>query len=122
MKLTFKNTTKINIINLILSLIMTLSAVFGIFQLKETFSFIDMIALIYGMVFQIFMIIVTYAGIRQLNPPEFMEFLENGNVQLFGFLVINLLLIDTSFVGLIVSSVMILYSIGAFIYVDCCLD
>ena len=122
MKLTFKNTTKINIINLILSLIMTLSAVFGIFQLKETFSFIDMIALIYGMVFQILMIIVTYAGIRQLNPPEFMEFLENGNVQLFGFLIINLLLIDTSFVGLIVSSVMILYSIGAFIYVDCCLD
>lgn len=122
MKLTFKNTTKINIINLILSLIMTLSAVFGIFQLRETFSFIDMIALIYGMVFQIFMIIVTYAGIRQLNPPEFMEFLENGNVQLIGFLVINLLLIDTSFVGLIVSSVMIVYSIGAFIYIDCCLD
>ena len=122
MKLTIKNTTKINIINLILSLIMTLSAVFGIFQLKETFSFIDMIALIYGMLFQIFMIIVTYAGIRQLNPPEFMEFLENGNVQLFGFLVINLLLIDTSFVGLIVSSVMILYSILAFIYVNCCLD
>lgn len=122
MKLTIKNTTKINIINLILTLIMTLSAVFGIFQLKETFSFIDMIAMIYGMVFQIFMIIVTYAGIRQLNPPEFMEFLENGNVQLFGFLVINLLLIDTSFVGLIVSSVMIAYSIGAFIYVNWCLD
>ena len=122
MKLTFKNTTKINIINLILSLIMTLSAVFGIFQLRETFSFIDMIAIIYGIVFQIFMIIVTYAGIRQLNPPEFMEFLENGNVQLIGFLVINLLLIDTSFVGLIVSSVMIVYSIGAFIYIHCCLD
>jgi len=116
MALTFKNTNKINIINLLLNLSMILSIVFGIFELKETFSFIKMVAITYAILYEIIMFITIYAGFRELNLPEFMECLENGYVQLLGFVLINLLLMDTSMVGLIVGSVIIAASIGISIY------
>ena len=116
MTLTFKNTNKINIINLLLNLSMILSIVFGIFELKETFSFIKMVAITYAILYEIIMFITIYAGFRELNLPEFMECLENGYVQLLGFVLINLLLMDTSMVGLIVGSVIIAASIGISIY------
>ena len=45
-----------------------------------------------------------------------MEFLENGYVQLLGFVLINLLLMDTSLVGLVIGSVIIAYGICLLIY------
>ena len=57
MTLTFKNTNKINIINLLLNLSMILSIVFGIFELKETFSFIKMVAITYAILYEIIMFI-----------------------------------------------------------------
>ena len=113
---TYKNTFRINITNLIVNLLMTISIAFGILELKDTFSFIDMVAIIYAILYEIMMIVAIYAGIRQLNLPEFMEFLENGYVQLLGFIFINLLLIDTSFIGLIIGSVVIAYSLGVSLY------
>ena len=80
MALTFKNTFKINIINLLLNLSMILSIVFGIFELKESFSFIKMVAIAYAILYEILMFITIYAGFREMNIPEFMEFLENGYV------------------------------------------
>ena len=113
---TCKNTFRLNITNLIVNLLMTISIAFGILELKDTFSFIDMVAIIYAILYEIMMIVAIYAGIRQLNLPEFMEFLENGYVQLLGFILINLLLIDTSFIGLIIGSVVIAYSLGVSLY------
>ena len=117
MALTFKNTYKINIINLLLNLSMILSIVFGIFELKESFSFIKMVAIAYAILYEILMFITIYAGFREMNLPEFMECFENGYVQLLGFVLINLLLMDTSLVGLIVGSVIIASSTGISIYV-----
>jgi len=117
MALTFKNTFKINIINLLLNLSMILSIVFGIFELKESFSFIKMVAIAYAILYEILMFITIYAGFREMNIPEFMECLENGYVQLLGLVLINLLLMDTSLVGLIVGSVIIASSMGITIYV-----
>ena len=117
MALTFKNTYKINIINLLLNLSMILSIVFGIFELKESFSFIKMVAIAYAILYDILMFITIYAGFREMNLPEFMECFENGYVQLLGFVLINLLLMDTSLVGLIVGSVIIASSTGISIYV-----
>ena len=116
MAITFKNTNKINIINLLLNLSMILSIVFGILDLKETFSFIKMVAIAYAILYEILMFITIYAGFRELNLPESMECLENGYVQQLGFVLINLLLIDTSMVGLIVGSVIITSSTGITIY------
>ena len=116
MAFTFKNTNKINIINLLLNLSMILSIVFGIFELKETFSFIKMVVIVYAILYEILMFITIYAGFRELNLPECMECLENGYVQQLGFVLINLLLIDTSMVGLIVGSVIITSSTGITIY------
>lgn len=113
---TCKNTFRINVTNLIVNLLMTISIAFGILELKDTFSFIDMVAILYAILYEIMMIVAIYAGIRQLNLPEFMEFLENGYVQLLGFILVNLLLIDTSFVGLIIGSVIIAYSLGVTLY------
>tara|TARA_B100000886_G_scaffold135768_1_gene91609 strand:+ start:3432 stop:3800 length:369 start_codon:yes stop_codon:yes gene_type:complete len=113
---TCKNTFRINVTNLIVNLLMTISIAFGILELKDTFSFIDMVAIIYAILYEIMIIVAIYAGIRQLNLPEFMEFLENGYVQLLGFILINLLLIDTSFIGLIIGSVVIAYSLGVSLY------
>ena len=113
---TYKNTFRINITNLIVNLLMTISIAFGILELKDTFSFIDMVAIIYAILYEIMMIVAIYAGIRQLNLPEFMEFLENGYVQLLGFILINLLLIDTSFIGLIIGGIIIAYSLGVTLY------
>lgn len=113
---TCKNTFRLNITNLIVNLLMTISIAFGILELNDTFSFIDMVAIIYAILYEIIMIVAIYAGIRQLNLPEFMEFLENGYVQLLGFILINLLLIDTSFIGLIIGSVVIAYSFGVSLY------
>ena len=113
---TCKNTFRLNITNLIINLLMTISIAFGILELKETFSFIDMIAIIYAILYEIMMIVAIYAGIRELNLPEFMEFLENGYVQLLGFILINLLLMDTSFVGLVIGSIIIAYSLGVTLY------
>ena len=119
MAFTFKNTNKINIINLLLNLSMILSIVFGILDLKETFSFIKMVAIAYAILYEILMFITIYAGFRELNLPESMECLENGYVQQLGFILINLLLIDTSMVGLIVGSVIIASSTGISIYAVC---
>ncbi len=113
---TCKNTFRINVTNLIVNLLMTISIAFGILELKDTFSFIDMVAILYAILYEIMMIVAIYAGIRELNLPEFMEFLENGYVQLLGFILVNLLLIDTSFVGLIIGSVIIAYSLGVTLY------
>ena len=118
MELTFKNTFRINSINLIVNLLMVISVVFGVFELKDTFSFIDLIAVIYSILFQIMMFVVIYASFRELNCPEFMEFLENGYAQILGFITINLLLMDTSFVGLIIGSIIIAYSLGLLIYIQ----
>ena len=93
-----------------------LSIVFGIFELKETFSFIKIVAIAYAILYEILMFITIYAGFRDLNIPEFMECFENGYVQLLGFVLINLLLMDTSMVGLIVGSVIIASSTGISIY------
>ena len=117
MGLTFKNTFRINILNLIVNLLMTISIVFGIFELKETFSFIELVAIVYAILYEVMMLVITYAGIRELNPPEFMEFLENGYVQILGFILVNLLLMDICLVALIVGSIIIAYSIGLFIYI-----
>ena len=116
MELTYKNTLRVNIINLILNLLITISIAFGILELKETFLYIDLVAIIYGIIFEVMMFVTLYASMRQLNVPEFMEFLENGYVQLLGFILINLLLIDTSFIGLIIGSVVIAYSLGVSLY------
>jgi hypothetical protein len=116
MALTFKTPNKINIINLLLNLSMILSIVFGILDLKETFSFIKMVAIAYAILYEILMFITIYAGFRDMNIPEFMDCLENGYVQQLGFILINLLLIDTSMVGLIVGSVIIASSTGVTIY------
>ena len=113
---TCKNTFRINVTNLIVNILMTISIAFGILELKDTFSFIDMVAILYAILYEIMMIVAIYAGIRELNLPEFMEFLENGYVQLLGFILVNLLLIDTSFVGLIIGSVIIAYSLGVTLY------
>ena len=113
---TCKNTFRINVTNLIVNLLMTISISFGILELKDTFSFIDMVAILYAILYEIMMIVAIYAGIRELNLPEFMEFLENGYVQLLGFILINLLLIDTSFIGLIIGSIIIVYSLGVTVY------
>ena len=118
MELTFKNTFRINSINLIVNLLMVISVVFGVFELKDTFSFIDLIAVIYSILFQIMMFVVIYASFRELNCPEFMEFLENGYVQILGFIIINLLLMDTSFVGLVIGSIIIAYSLGLLLYIQ----
>ena len=118
MALTFKNTFKINMINLLLNLAMTLSIVFGIFELKDTFSFIKMVVITYAILYEIMMFIIIYASIRDRNPPEFMENMENGYIQLLGFILINLLLMDTSLIGLIVGSIIIATSIGVSIYVN----
>ena len=118
MELTFKNTFRINSINLIVNLLMVTSVVFGVFELKDTFSFIDLIAVIYSILFQIMMFVVIYASFRELNCPEFMEFLENGYVQILGFITINLLLMDTSFVGLVIGSIIIAYSLGLLLYIQ----
>ena len=118
MELTFKNTFRINSINLIVNLLMVISVIFGVFELKNTFSFIDLIAIIYSILFQIMMFVVIYASFRELNCPEFMEFLENGYVQILGFIIINLLLMDTSFVGLVIGSIIIAYSLGLLIYIQ----
>ena len=118
MELTFKNTFRINSINLTVNLLMIISVVFGVFELKDTFSFIDLIAVIYSILFQIMMFVVIYASFRELNCPEFMEFLENGYVQILGFITINLLLMDTSFVGLVIGSIIIAYSLGLLIYIQ----
>ncbi len=96
---------------------MTISIVFGIFELKETFSFIELVAIVYAILYEVMMLVITYAGIRELNPPEFMEFLENGYVQILGFILVNLLLMDICLVALIVGSIIIAYSIGLFIYI-----
>ena len=96
---------------------MTLSIVFGIFELKETFSFIKMVAITYAMLYEIMMFIIIYANIRERNPPEFMENMENGYIQVLGFILVNLLLMDTSLVGLIVGSIIIATSTGVSIYV-----
>ena len=96
---------------------MILSIVFGIFELKESFSFIKMVAIAYAILYEILMFITIYAGFREMNIPEFMECLENGYVQLLGLVLINLLLMDTSLVGLIVGSVIIASSMGITIYV-----
>ncbi len=116
MELTYKNTFRVNIINLILNLLITISIAFGILELKETFLYIDLVAIIYGIIFEVMMFVTLYASMRQLNVPEFMEFLENGYVQLLGFVLINLLLMDTSLVGLVIGSVIVAYSICLFIY------
>tara|TARA_Y100000992_G_C21038212_1_gene383694 strand:- start:70 stop:468 length:399 start_codon:yes stop_codon:yes gene_type:complete len=118
MELIFKNTFRINLINLIINLLMIISVIFGVFELKNTFSFIDLIAIIYSILFQIMMFVVIYASFRELNCPEFMEFLENGYVQILGFIIINLLLMDTSFVGLVIGSIIIAYSLGLLIYIQ----
>ena len=117
MELTFKNNFKINIINLLLNLSMILSIVFGIFELKETFSFIKMVAITYAILYELLMFITIYAGLRERNIPEFMEYFENGYIQLLGFILINLLLIDTSLIGMIVGCFIITTSMGVSIYV-----
>ena len=119
MVFTFKNTLKINLINLILNLSMTFSIVFGIFELKDSFSYTEMVAITYAILYEILMFIVIYAGIRDRNLPEFMENFENGYLQLLGFILINLLLMDTTLVGLIVGSFIITSSIGISIYAMC---
>ena len=118
MELTFKNTFRINSINLTVNLLMIISVVFGVFELKDTFSYIDLIAVIYSILFQVMMFVVIYASFRELNCPEFMEFLENGYVQILGFIIINLLLMDTSFVGLVIGSIIIAYSLGLLLYIQ----
>jgi hypothetical protein len=116
MALTLKNTVKINVMNLIASLIMIISIAFGVNELNKNFIFIDMIAITYAILFEVMIIAAIYAGLRELCLPEFMEFLENGFVQQLGFLLINLLLIDTSFEGLIISSIIIGYTFILFLY------
>lgn len=112
-----KNNFKINVINLILSLLLVVPIVYGIIQLKKDFIFSDLIAIIYSTCFHIMILIVIYASLRELNPPEFLEFLENSYIQLLGFILISLLLIDTSIVGLIVGCIIITLVLGEFIYI-----
>ena len=119
MEINHKNSFRLNLANLILILTMTFSAVFGILELKHTFSYIYMVSIIYGILFQIMMLVILYAGFRELNPPEFLEFLENGYVQLLCFILVNLLLMDTSLVGLIIGSIIVTYSTITLIYIIC---
>ena len=119
MVFTFKNTLKINLINLILNLSMTFSIVFGILELEESFSYTEMVAITYAILYEIIMFIVIYAGIRDRNLPEFMEIFENGYLQLLGFIMINLLLMDTTLVGLVIGSFIITISICISIYAMC---
>ena len=119
MVFTFKNTLKINLINLILNLSMTFSIVFGIFELEDSFSYTEMVAITYAILYEMLMFIVIYAGIRDRNLPEFMENFENGYLQLLGFILINLLLMETTLVGLIVGSIIITSSIFISIYAMC---
>ena len=116
MELKLKNTFLINVTNFVFTILMILSVVFGIFELKEIFSFIELVAIFYCILFQIMMLAVVYSGLRELNLPEFMEFFENGYVQQLGFILINLLMIDTSLVGLVVGCITIAYSLGIIIY------
>jgi len=116
MVLSFKNSYKINIINLLLNLSMTLSIVFGVFELKETFSYIKMVAIGYAILYEILIFIAIYAGLKEMNLPECIDIFENGYIQLLGFILINLLLMDTSLVGLIVGSIIIAISMGISIY------
>lgn len=119
MELVYKNTFRVNLINLLLNLLMLVSIVFAIFEIKENFSFIEMVSVTYGILYEIIMFATIYAGIRERNLPEWMEFMENGYVQLLGFILINLLLMDITMVGLIIGSITILYCIGFVIY-NCC--
>ena len=119
MVFTFKNTLKINLINLILNLSMTFSIVFGILELEESFSYTEMVAITYAILYEIIMFIVIYAGIRDRNLPEFMEIFVNGYLQLLGFIMINLLLMDTTLVGLVIASFIITFSICISIYAMC---
>ena len=117
MNLTKKNNLRVNIVNLVLSLLMVVPIVYCIFKLKNDFIFSDFIAALYSTIFHFMMIIIIYTSIRQLSPPEWMEFLENTYVQLVGFILTNLLLIDTSLVGTIVGSIIIFLVLGESIYV-----
>lgn len=119
MELVYKNTFRVNLINLLLNLLMLVSIVFAIFEIKENFSFIEMVSVTYGILYEMMMLVTIYAGIRERNLPEWMEFMENGYVQLLGFILINLLLMDITMVGLIIGSITIVYCFGFVIY-NCC--
>ena len=116
MDLVYKNTFRVNLINLLLNLLMLVSIVFAIFEIKKEFSFIETVVVTYGILYEIMMLVTIYAGIRERNLPEWMEFMENGYVQLLGFILINLLLMDITMVGLIIGSITIAYCIGFIIY------
>ena len=118
MELTYKNSFRVNILNLFINSIMIISIVYAVLELKNIFLFIELVAVFYAILFEIMMLIILYAGIRQLNPPEFLEFLENGYVQLFGFIFINLLLMDICLVSLVVGSIIIFYSICMFLFIS----
>tara|TARA_E500000178_G_C16942257_1_gene717019 strand:- start:153 stop:524 length:372 start_codon:yes stop_codon:yes gene_type:complete len=119
MELNYKNSFRINIINLILNLLMIVSSVFTIFEIKEQFEFIELVVVVYSILYEIVMFVTIYAGILERNLPEFLEFMENGYVQILGFVLINLLLMDLSLVSLIIGSLILTYSIIFTIYNFC---
>lgn len=119
MELNYKNSFRINIINLILNLLMIVSSVFTIFEIKEQFEFIELVVVVYSILYEIVMFVTIYAGILERNLPEFLEFMENGYVQLLGFVLINLLLMDLSLASLIIGSLILAYSIIFTIYNFC---
>lgn len=111
-----KNNFKFNVINLVLTLSILPSIAYCILELKEDFSLLIFIVTMYSLIHQIFMYIVIYASFRQRNLPEFLEFLENTNIQLVSLILINLLLIDTSLIGLIIGCIEIIASISLLVY------
>lgn len=119
MELNYKNSFRINIINLIVNLLMIVSSVFTIFEIKEQFEFIELVVVVYSILYEIVMFVTIYAGILERNLPEFLEFMENGYVQILGFVLINLLLMDLSLVSLIIGSLILTYSIIFTIYNFC---
>ena len=98
---------------------MIVSSVFTIFEIKEQFEFIELVVVVYSILYEIVMFVTIYAGILERNLPEFLEFMENGYVQILGFVLINLLLMDLSLVSLIIGSLILTYSIIFTIYNFC---
>ena len=72
---------------------MGIAVVYGFIDLKKTFIFTNMIALVYSLVSIVVMCIVSIAGIRELHPPEILDSFENHYIQLLLILFTTLLYI-----------------------------
>ncbi len=100
-----------NISNFLVCILMIVVIGYGFNDLGTTFSFLNLVILIYTCVFVLAYSIVCVASLRDMHPPEILDFMENKYVQLFLLVIINFLLIGIHLVGTIIGCINIFYAI-----------